>query len=89
MKRLLLIISASILFIASPVLAQSSQAYSGNSSSIFAPKEGKSVKKNSRKKRNKKAYKNTSSKRKGLFAKKKGSDCDCPGSPKAKRKRRR
>jgi hypothetical protein len=89
MKYLVFIIVTAFLFSADLSLAQSSQAYSGSSASAFASKEGKSTKK-SRLKRSKKTYKAASGRNKaGLFAKKKKSDCDCPGSPKAKRKKRR
>ncbi|QHT66830.1 hypothetical protein GXP67_09245 [Rhodocytophaga rosea] len=89
MKYFLFILVAAFLFSADISLAQSSQAYSGSSASAFAPKEGKSTKK-SRVKRSKKTYKAAAGRNKaGLFAKKKKSDCDCPGSPKAKRKKRR
>ena len=88
MKYFVFIFIAAALFFANPSLAQGSQASTG-SSSIFTPKEGKSNKK-SQVKRSKKTYKASSGRNKaGLFARKKKSDCDCPGSPKAKRKKRR
>lgn len=89
MKNFIYLILAGVIFLATPAWAQSTQARSSSNTSIFASKEGSSVKKSSRTKRDKKVFKNSSTKRKGLFAKKKGKDCDCPGSPKAKRKRRR
>ena len=89
MKQLIFIVLSGIIFLATPAFAQTSQARSSSNTSIFASKENSSVKKSSRSNRNNKAFKNSSTKRKGLFVKKKGKDCDCPGSPKAKRKRRR
>ena len=89
MKSFIYTIVAGVIFLSTPIFAQSSQARSSSNTSVFTSKEGNSVKKSSRIKRNGKNFKNSSTKRKGLFAKKKGSDCDCPGSPKAKRKRRR
>lgn len=89
MKYFLFVMAAAFLFSADISFAQSSQAYSGGNSSVFVPNEGKAAKKN-RVKRNKRSFKAAAGRNKaGLFAKKRKSDCDCPGSPKAKRRKRR
>ena len=88
LKRITLLVYICICVIIGPALAQkNAQAYSGSRSSsntsIFTSKEDKSPKKRNKIKRSKKGY----SAKAGIFGKKK--DCDCPGSPKAQRKKRR
>lgn len=90
LKRLVLFITILLWMLGTPLFAQtgsqaSTSSRSAGSGSIFSAKEGKAVKKRNKVKRSKKGY-NTKS---GLFSKKSKSDCDCPGSPKAQRKKRR
>lgn len=103
MYKLIVFIFSAFLFSIHPLFAQKnakkddSQAYSdsrtSSSNSIFEVKEGKSTKKSSQFKRNKrtKSLKKTAYKRNKIkSSRKKGSsDCDCPGSKKAQRKKRR
>ena len=90
LKRIVLFLGISFWMLGTPLFAQiggqaSTSSRSAGSSSIFLSKEGKSNKKRSKIKPSKKGY----SSKYGLFSKKKKSDCDCPGSPKAQRKKRR
>jgi hypothetical protein len=89
-KRISIFLGISLWMLSIPLFAQtggqaSTSSRSASGSSIFAPNEGKAAKKRSKVKRSKKGYSSKS----GLFSKKKKSDCDCPGSPKAQRKKRR
>jgi hypothetical protein len=90
LKRIVLFVGISLWMLGTPLFAQtggqaSSNSRSSGTTSIFGAKEERSSKKRSHIKRSKKGF----SSRSGLFSKKKKSDCDCPGSPKAQRKKRR
>jgi hypothetical protein len=103
MYRLVLFIFSAFLFSINPLFAQKSgkkddgQALSdsraSSGTSIFEAKESRPSKKSTRFKRSKhtKSYQKQAYKRnKSKFSHKKGSsDCDCPGSKKANRKKRR
>jgi len=103
MYRVIVLIFSAFLFSASPLLAQKSnkqadgQAYSdsraSSGTSIFEVNEGRSTKKSASVKRNKttKSLKKQAYKRKKLKSsgKKGRSDCDCPGSKKTRKKKRR
>jgi len=89
-KRIILFLGISLWMLSTPLFAQtggqaSTSSRSAGSTSIFSSTDGKAAKKRAKVKRSKKGYSNKS----GLFSKKKKSDCDCPGSPKAQRKKKR
>jgi hypothetical protein len=90
LRRIILFVGISLWMLSTPLFAQtggqaSTSSRSSGSSSVFTSKEGKAAKKRNKVKRTKKGYNSKS----GLFSKKSKSDCDCPGSPKAQRKKRR
>jgi hypothetical protein len=89
-RRIVVFVGIALSMLGTPLFAQtggqvSTSTRSSGSSSILTPKEGKAAKKRSKVKRGQKGYSSKS----GLFSKKSKSDCDCPGSPKAQRKKRR
>jgi hypothetical protein len=89
-RRVLLFVGFCLWMLGTPLFAQtggqaSATSRSSGGTSIFAPKNGKADKKRNKVKRSRKGYSSKS----GLFSKKSKSDCDCPGSPKAQRKKRR
>jgi hypothetical protein len=90
LKRVVLFIGICLWLLGTPLFAQtggqaSTSSRSSGSASVFSSKEGKSSKKRSKVKSSRKGYSSKS----GLFSKKSKSDCDCPGSPKAQRKKKR
>jgi hypothetical protein len=90
LKRVVLFVGICLWLLGTPLFAQtggqaSTSSRSSGSTSIFTPKEGKSSNKHNKVKRSRKGYSSKS----GLFSKKSKSDCDCPGSPKAQRKKKR
>jgi hypothetical protein len=103
MYRIILFVLSVFLFSLNPLFAQKSSkkddsqvlsdSRASSGTSIFEAREGRSSKKNTRVQRSKntKTYQKQAYKRnKSKSSRKKGnSDCDCPGSKKAQRKKRR